>query len=319
MSDMTDHLEDKIEAHRANVEDTLDKLRSRLSVDQVVDDIGQIVGVQDLRGTLALTTRQMRENPLAVGLIGIGLAWLLIGRSPSEQGPSDDAHGEGSDSRVGGILPAARHQDNATRNHAAHHGAGESLAETVAGGTAEIAGAASALAHDLADQARHAASGAAGRVRDLSTDVTHRLHAGGLIRQIGQRIERQPLLLGGVALIAGAVIGAALPRTRTEDRLLGASHGRRLQEGREGAEGQKDHFTEAAQRSYDEAVAAAEDEGLAPLDNPPPTKGKETAAAEPMDRQADQAKPVRMAAVTAPADNDGPAGVKPSQATRSRT
>jgi hypothetical protein len=318
MSDMTDHLEDQIEAHRANVEDTLDKLRGRLSVDQVVDDIGQIVGVQDLRGTLALTGRQMRENPLALGLIGIGLAWLLIGRGPSDQGPSDDGHGGQRDRPSGGILPAARHQDVPTQNHAAHDGAGESLAETVVGGAAEIAGKASALAHDLADQARHAASGVTDRVKDLSADATHRMHAGGLIKQIGQRIERQPLLLGGVALIAGAVIGAALPRTRTEDRLLGASRSRLLQEAREGAQALKDRIAEASQRSYDAAVKAAEDEGLAPLDNPPPTEGKETVAARPMDGQADQAKPVRTAAVAAPADTRL-AGVKPSQAMRSRT
>ena len=109
MSDKTDHLEDQIEAHRANVEETLDKMRSRLSVDQVVDDIGQIVGVQDLRGTLALTGRQMRENPLALGLIGIGLAWLLIGRGPSEQEPPDDARGGDRDRPSGGkamMLPA---------------------------------------------------------------------------------------------------------------------------------------------------------------------------------------------------------------------
>lgn len=318
MSDTTDHLEDQIEAHRANVEDTLDKLRSRLSVDQVVDDIGQIVGVPDLRGTLALTGRQMRENPLALGLIGIGLAWLLIGRGPSEQGPSDDGHGGHRDRPSGGILPAARHQDVPTRNHAAHDGKGESLVETVAGGAAEIAGTASALAHDLADQARHAASGVTGRVKDLSAEVTHRMHAGGVIQQIGQRIERQPLLLGGVALIAGAVIGAALPRTRTEDRLLGASRSRLLQEAREGAQGLKDRVTEAAQRSYDAAVTAAEDEGLAPLDTPPPVEREDIVAAAPTVRQADQAKPVRAAVVDAPADIQR-AGVKPSQVMQGRT
>jgi hypothetical protein len=44
MSDTADHLEREIETHRANVEDTLDKLRGRLSADQLVDDIGQYFG-----------------------------------------------------------------------------------------------------------------------------------------------------------------------------------------------------------------------------------------------------------------------------------
>jgi len=284
----------------------------------MVEEIGQSVGVQEVRATLALTGRQVRENPLALGLIGIGLAWILIGRGPSEQELSDDAHRAGRDRPSGGILPAARHQDVPTRNHSAHDGAGESLAETVVGGAAEIAGKASALAHDLADQARHAASGVTGRVKDLSAEVTHRMHAGGVIQQIGQRIERQPLLLGGVALIAGAVIGAALPRTRTEDRLLGASRSRLLQEAREGAQGLKDRVTEAAQRSYDAAVTAAEDEGLAPLDTPPSPESQEAAVTEPMDRKADQTKPVRAAAVDAPADIRR-AAVKPSLTTHSPT
>jgi hypothetical protein len=318
MSDTTDHLERQIETHRANVEDTLDKLRDRLSVDRIIEDIEQSVGVQDVRETLALTGRQIRENPLALGLIGIGLAWILIGRGPSKQGLSDDANREGRDRPSGGILPAARHQDVPTRNHSAHDGAGESLAETVAGGAAEIAGKASALAHDLADQARHAASGVTDRVKELSTDATQRMHAGGLIRQIRQRIERQPLLLGGVALIAGAVIGAALPRTRTEDRLLRASRSRLLQDAREFAQGLKDRTTEAAQRSHDAAVKAAEDEGLAPLGNPPPAEREETAAAEPLDSQADQTKPLRTDVADAPADGRR-AGVRPSLTAHSRT
>ena len=39
MNDTADQLERQIETQRANVEDTLDKLKGRLSVEQVVDDL----------------------------------------------------------------------------------------------------------------------------------------------------------------------------------------------------------------------------------------------------------------------------------------
>jgi hypothetical protein len=91
MTDRADQLERQIETHRANVEATLDKLKGRLSVAQVVDDIGQVLGLQGLQGARAVAGRQLRENPLALGLIGIGLAWHVIGRGGSEQGQPDIA------------------------------------------------------------------------------------------------------------------------------------------------------------------------------------------------------------------------------------
>lgn len=297
MTDTADHLERLIETQRANVEDTLEKLKDRLSVDQVVDDIGQAVGLRDLQGTLAVAGRQVRENPLALGLIGIGLAWLLIGRGGSEQ-RQPDAPG--------------RHGDRP------HRGEGDTLVETIAGGAAEVTGRASALAQDLADRVGHAASGVTDRVKDLGTDAANRMHAGSLVRQTGRRIERHPLLFGGIALIAGAVIGAALPRTRTEDSILGDTRDRLLQEAREVTQSLKDRTTEAAQRSYDAAVKAAEDEGLAPLADTPAAGRMETVAAAAMDRSLDQAALDRNATNGASDDSMG-TGVRTNRGTRSRT
>jgi len=316
MNDTADHLERQIESHRANVETTLDELKDRLSVEQVVDDLGQVMGLRDVQGTLAVAGRQVLENPLALGLIGIGLAWLLLGRGPSEQRQSD-APGGHRDRPHSAHRSAAGRGGDAPRSRSPRKDEGDTLVETIAGGAAEITGRASALAEDLADRVGHAAAGVTGRVKDLGADAADRMHAGDLIRPIGRRIERQPLLLGGIALIAGAVIGAALPRTRTEDRLLGETRDRLLQDAREVIQGLENRAAEAAQRSDEEAVRAAETEGLAPLDDTPAAGRPETNATADLDRSLGQADPDRNATGAAPADTLG-TGIRTNRGTRSR-
>src|SRR5436853_288023 len=68
---------------RAQVADTLDELRSRISPGQVVDEIVDYAregGIGDFMRNLG---NDVRSNPLPVGLIGAGLAWLMMtnGRS----------------------------------------------------------------------------------------------------------------------------------------------------------------------------------------------------------------------------------------------
>lgn len=317
MNDTADQLERQIETHRANVEDTLDKLKGRLSVEQVVDDFGQFVGLEDARATLAVAGRQVRENPLALGLIGIGLAWLLLGRGASEQGQPDTPGGH-RDRPDTGLRPATGHGDDTTRSRDPRKDEGDTLAETIAGGVAGVTGRASAFAEDFADRVGQAAAGVAGRVKDLGADAADRMHAGNLIRPIGKRIERQPLLLGGIALIAGAVIGAALPRTRTEDRLLGDTRDRLLQDTREVTQALKNRAAEAAQRSDEAAVKAAEDEGLAPLGDKPGAEGMNNGAAPAMDEPADQAQAMRAATGDGLAGSMG-TGARTGRVARSRT
>ncbi len=90
MTDTTQELEQEIEAHRAGVEHTLERLKRRMSVDQIVDEVGQFVGVEDVRGTLRAAGRQVQDNPLALGLIGAGLAWLMLGTGSARNSREDD-------------------------------------------------------------------------------------------------------------------------------------------------------------------------------------------------------------------------------------
>jgi hypothetical protein len=70
---------------------------------------------------------------------------------------------------------------------------------------------------------QHAASDAVFAARDIGNNLGSGLQSqtDELTRQIGSLYDRQPLIAGALAFAAGAAVGAALPHTTQEDRLLG--------------------------------------------------------------------------------------------------
>lgn len=90
MSTETDRLAREAEERRSNLDATLESLKGKLSPGQIVDEaMGYLREGQgaDMARTL---NRQVRDNPLALGLVGAGLAWLMLG-----QGAKDTARDAG--------------------------------------------------------------------------------------------------------------------------------------------------------------------------------------------------------------------------------
>ncbi len=244
MSDTSQEIEREVEARRAGVERTLDRLKSRLSIDQLVDEVGNFVGMDDVKGTLRSAGRQVRENPLALGLIGAGLAWLVLG---SKSGSDKSSSHERSSERYSGASPVghgAQYDDNP--EHRATH-----------------------LAGKVGSKVQHAAES----VKDYAGDAAHRMR-GALddskdqvvraVRPVTQRLENQPLLLGSVAIVVGAVVGSALPRTRVENRVLGPQKQMLMEQAKSATRDVRDRAVETAKASYGAAVETARDEGLLP-------------------------------------------------------
>jgi hypothetical protein len=80
MSTETDRLEREAELHRNRLDSTLAQLESKFSAGAIVDELSGYLRdgqgatmVRNLKG-------QVRDNPLALGVIGAGVAWLLMGR-----------------------------------------------------------------------------------------------------------------------------------------------------------------------------------------------------------------------------------------------
>jgi ElaB/YqjD/DUF883 family membrane-anchored ribosome-binding protein len=75
--------------------------------------------------------------------------------------------------------------------------------------------------HDLQDQVARQADQLGASAAKLGHDVQHETEK--LTRSAMQLLDDQPLIVGALAFAAGAAIGATLPATRQEDKMLGAA------------------------------------------------------------------------------------------------
>jgi uncharacterized protein YjbJ (UPF0337 family) len=186
-------LERDIDRTRERLDHTLDALQARLSPRLLWDRALQFA--RDNGGAFAGNVgRTVRDNPLPLMLTGAGIVWLLS---------ADWLH---------------------ARAAAAGHSAGEGSHGRGLGGQArEAAGRVREAAGSTADSMRDAAATARERIGSTvqstvqsTGEQARRMRAG-----LSHTLQEQPLVLGLAVLAAGALLGAALPPTDAEDRLLG--------------------------------------------------------------------------------------------------
>jgi hypothetical protein len=174
----------------------------------------------------------IRDNPLATGLIGVGLFMTFFGSA--------------------GIPKLAAKVPDAAKGAARAASDGMSATARTVSDAASAAGSKlSDAASNLADQASQASSqvsapsldtsGLSGRATEMAAEMKDNLAAGaqqvreritttaqsgwnasaGLRTQLSENLERQPLLLGALGLAIGAGIASILPATDTERELVG--------------------------------------------------------------------------------------------------
>ncbi len=179
------------EETRAGIEKNLEALENRLSPDEMLDQIGQAVapardGAVEFARNLGDT---VRENPIPAAMVGIGLGWLLLSgrRTATSTGypadrvdpsrPVDDpATGEAS----GSVRERARETKEWARERSAE--------------VQEKAGESADSAYRYASDTAHRAGA---RIGDGASDV-------------GNFVQRRPILTGVAVAGVGAVVAAAL-------------------------------------------------------------------------------------------------------------
>jgi hypothetical protein len=153
----------------------------------------------------------LRTNQVPIALIGVGIAWLLANNTGFAGRVAEDERVRAARRRIGEI----------GIGRVAERG-GQSLGP----GGQDPDG--------WVHQAAGAARGAIGSVRDAGGSVLDRASssitsyagdAGDLAKRAGgqlvAKLERDPWLIGVVGFVAGALLAAVLPPTRTERKLLG--------------------------------------------------------------------------------------------------
>jgi hypothetical protein len=268
-------LEREVDRERAELSATIDALREKASVGNLVDQIVKVVTENGGEVSRNLG-RSIRDNPLPALLTGVGLAWLMAGGGPQPRYQSwgddyadDDPYARLVDMDASGDGVAAVGEDESGP------GLGARAAETAAGLRDSAAGMAHGARHRMAsageglrgagEAARHRMAAAGEGLRsagDAARDRAGRMrsraaHAGEDVREsFDYLVEEQPLVLGALALALGAAVGGALPSSRTEGRLFGAQAERARERFREFAEeeGERASATRGAMAREAQAV-----------------------------------------------------------------
>ena len=182
--------------------------------------------MKDAQPVVDRLNEAIRDNPLAAGLIGAGVAWILLGSKG-----------------LGAVAGAAKTTAATAATTAGRAAAGAGSAAASAG--SRLAGA----VNDAASAVKNAASsaveatptlvpeipdtpGASEAMADMSAVVGDRLRSaaasgreyGAAIQsRLSENLERQPLLLGALGLAIGAGIAASFATTAVEKEWVGQS------------------------------------------------------------------------------------------------
>ncbi|MEZ4601096.1 MAG: DUF3618 domain-containing protein [Syntrophotaleaceae bacterium] len=209
----TSELEGEIRTIRSEMDETLRALERRFSPGELLDRAIHRLpgGPKEFANNLGSA---LRDNPLPATLTGIGIAWLMAS-SGSSRYRAPRIHRSGS---AGRKIRDARQavsekfhqvgeqvQGKIAQARESMHERGSSVGEKM--GTArERAG---EIGHRVQDRGRHMKSG--------MVDMSH----------------EHPILMAGVGLAVGALVGALIPSTRREDRLMGEARDTALEHAKE--------------------------------------------------------------------------------------
>lgn len=197
MSDAAE-LEREAEAARARLSDTAEELRARMSPGQIMDEVLNQFRGGDGSQMLANLKGQVRDNPMALALVGSGLAWLMMGSGAPGQGAS----GWGA-STGGTAVPRPRatpypatdtgnfatyRLDEDDRVGAAAGGSNVGTGSSGTSGSGSSSGGLGSAASSLADSVSGSVSGMAGRASDALASARSAVGEG--LHEAGDRAQR---------------------------------------------------------------------------------------------------------------------------------
>ncbi|MEP9380352.1 DUF3618 domain-containing protein [Aquabacter sp. CN5-332] len=266
----TDQLEQEAEFARGELTGTLDQLRTRMSVGQILDEVMDYTRT-GAAGEFAGNLRsQAMANPVPLVLMGAGMAWMMFAASKGPSSHHDiatrDSKAAEARDRVsppdwGGVESKASSTADKASSLASTAAAGVRNGAQAVGGSLSAAG---GYLKDGAEQGRDTARRTYYDVTDAVSDTAQQAarvsqNLASSTASVSQRFmafcKEQPLVLAGLGLAIGAGLGALLPNTDTENNAMG-----------EAAEDAKTHLADAAGGAMDKATAVAESALTAAMD-----------------------------------------------------
>ncbi len=250
MTRSSEEIEREVEASRADLDQTIEALKSKMSPGQLIDELTSSFKGSGSSEMFTNLGSQVKENPMAIALIGAGVAWLMSGKSQGAVASEGGTHRptySPFDGQDGGASASGRHGLGDFKDKAsdAVHAVGDKAGQA---GDRIKDGASAATDHVL--DGVHALGASA-------SDISHKAR-----QTFFDTLDKEPLVIGALGLAVGVAIGAALPSTALEDRTFGAARDNLLDEAKTRAAEGVDHAREAAAAVVEGVRATAEEEGL---------------------------------------------------------
>jgi ElaB/YqjD/DUF883 family membrane-anchored ribosome-binding protein len=230
----SEQLEREAEQTRIRLEDTLEELRGRMTPGHVLDEVIDYARDGKAGTFFRNLGQQTVENPLPIATVGVGLAWLMLAsrngaghRNGASDGTAGESAGRALAAAGDSVSDAARQAASGTRSTVGSlAGAARRARSRVAETAGEMQDATVAAGDAAAGRAAEAYDAAASRVRRATSAIGD--SASGAGRQVAETTRglvafcrEQPLVLAGIGLAIGALLGAALPASEAENRLMG--------------------------------------------------------------------------------------------------
>ena len=233
-------IEREIEQTRARMSENIDTISEKLRPGNLAQSAAAGIGEQ-ARQTGSRLADAIRENPIPIAAIGLGVTWL-VARQRLKSGAGRYGYG-GAERRISGYPERRRRSggQSATsvgglRAPDARTGVGE-RAEAMAERVGDVAERAQERVSELGNEAK-------ARMQQLGTRAREQT------RQVGTRLERMidenPLALAAGAIVLGLAVGLVLPRTRREDELMGSARDQVVERGEQVVDRVKEAAGEAA-------------------------------------------------------------------------
>jgi Protein of unknown function (DUF3618) len=240
-------IEAEIARTRADLSETLEALEDKLAPRQLLEK-GLDMVRQSMDGNGAGRIGEtLRENPIPLALIGLGLGWLMLSKTGAGRSAGDYTRRLGSKvtERVRGMAGDAGEYAHAWTKR--EDGARQSTADMGGGDAYAASGGA------VAGYGRRALDS----VEDYAGPAGERL--GAARDRFGQILEEYPLAVGALGFFAGAVVAAALPSTQWEDEYLGETRDDLWRQAEEAGRDAMDRAQGLASTAASAAAEAARD------------------------------------------------------------
>lgn len=230
-------LEREGEQIRASLDRTLDEIQHRLSPAELMDRSMEFVreNGMDLLHEAADT---VRRNPVPVVLTAAGLVWLVASVAKSR------SSGDGQD------LSSFRSQSD--RGYSSYGGDYRTEYRSEyqrTDGDGSARGRMRNAAHGVRNAADEVKRKVKGRLSNSMHTVQSYTQDGG--SQFADLVREQPVALGALALAAGALLGAALPMSRYENRYVGPVHDRAMARAKERGKREYENLRQAVKSSQE--------------------------------------------------------------------